>query len=47
MVIFTTEVGVITLYTDEEAKAQQGKCLAPLRSRSPREAELQQSTLCG
>ena len=29
MIIFTTEVTVITLYTDEEARAQQGECLAP------------------
>lgn len=35
MVIFTTEVGVITLYTDEEAKAQQGECLAPLQIMEP------------
>ena len=27
MIIFTTEVTVITLYTDEEARAQQGECL--------------------
>lgn len=39
MIIFTTEVAVITLYTDEQDRAQQGECLAPPQTTVPYVAE--------